>query len=83
MALTDGLFGASFLGINYVYFFFMDEPKLTIRELAAREHCHPNTVRRWIEQGYFPHAYRMSKGGGWKIPMSDYEQRVSNFVKQW
>lgn len=54
----------------------MPEEKLTIKDICRLERCHPNTVRRWIENGCFPHAYQMSQGGGWKIPVSDYETYV-------
>ena len=53
----------------------MGDLKLTIRDLAILEHRHPNTIRRWIERGLFPHAYQPCEGGGWRIPVSDYTNR--------
>jgi excisionase family DNA binding protein len=49
---------------------------LTISEAAARLKVHSRTVQGWIDQGYFPNAYKMGLGltSPWLIPESDVQE---------
>lgn len=49
------------------------EPDLTVEELAEYFRVHPESVRRWLREGKFPHAYRPSRRAGWRIPREDVE----------
>jgi excisionase family DNA binding protein len=49
-----------------------EDVDLTPEEAARRLRLHPETVRRWLRAGrMFPHAYRISRRAGWRIPASD------------
>lgn len=47
------------------------EPDLTVEEVAEYFRVHPETVRRWLRDGAFSHAYRPSRRAGWRIPRED------------
>jgi excisionase family DNA binding protein len=49
----------------------MDESDLTVREVAAVLKIHPETVRVWLREGIFPHAYQLPRRAGWRIPQED------------
>ena len=46
---------------------------LTAAEVAVRKDCHPRTVKRAIERGEFPGAYRniKTKNAEWRIPKDE------------
>lgn len=46
---------------------------LTVKEAAAVLKLHPETLRVWLRQGHFPHAYQFGRRGGWRIPREDLE----------
>jgi len=46
---------------------------LTVREAAALIKVHPETIRVWLREGIFPHAYQLPRRTGWRIPMADLE----------
>lgn len=48
-----------------------DQPELTVEEAAERLRVHPESVRRWLRAGRFPHARRLSVRAGWRIPQAD------------
>lgn len=48
--------------------------ELTVKELAARERVHEETVRRWIGKGAV--SVRRTPGGGIRIPMADEGQQT-------
>lgn len=43
---------------------------LTVREVAARLHIHPNTVKRLLHDGDLSPAYQVNGRGDWRIPES-------------
>lgn len=43
---------------------------LSTSEVAEHVDRCEKTVRRWIEQGYFPNAWRVP-GGRWHVPLAD------------
>ncbi len=45
---------------------------LTTNEAATQLETSVSTVRRWLEAGYFPSAWRVP-GGHWRIPTADVE----------
>jgi excisionase family DNA binding protein len=48
-----------------------NEPELTVEEVAALLRVHPETVRNWLRAGRFPHARRLSRRAGWRVPRKD------------
>lgn len=44
---------------------------LTVTEAARHFGTHPETIRRWLRKGLFPHAYQISNRYGWRIPTRD------------
>jgi excisionase family DNA binding protein len=44
---------------------------LKVLEAAEALRIHPETVRVWIREGRFPHAYQLGRRGGWRIPPDD------------
>jgi excisionase family DNA binding protein len=49
------------------------ERDLTVTETAEMLRLHPETIRVWLRQGHFPHAYQFGRRGGWRIPLQDVE----------
>jgi excisionase family DNA binding protein len=54
-----------------------DARHLTIREIAEREHIHPDTVKRAINNGHL-RAHRVGTRGDWRIAVEDYEAWLAN-----
>ena len=52
----------------------MDEPLLTVREVAERMRVTPKTVRRWIAGGIIRRASKVSARSGWLIPRSEIDR---------
>ena len=52
-----------------------DKPYLTVTETAQRIDVDTKTIRRWIQIGEFPNAYRLSsvKQSPYRIPLADIE----------
>lgn len=44
---------------------------LKVAEAAGALRVHPETVRVWLREGRFPHAYQLGRRGGWRIPPDD------------
>ncbi|MGI8825495.1 MAG: helix-turn-helix domain-containing protein [Chloroflexota bacterium] len=47
------------------------EPELTVKEVATLLRVHAEAVRIWLRAGQFPHARRLSRRAGWRIPRED------------
>jgi len=54
------------------------DPLLTTREVAGLLHIHPNTLRRWSEQGRII-AYRITPRGDRRFKKSDIERFIDEF----
>ena len=50
---------------------------LTVGQVAARLNVHPNTVRRWTQQGLLS-AYRLGPRGDRRFHRSDVERLLHN-----
>ena len=50
------------------------EPDLTVKEVAELLKIHPETVRIWVNRGYFPNAYQLPGRNPWRIPVADVEE---------
>lgn len=48
-------------------------PDLKVDEVAELLRIHPETIRVWLRTGRFPHAYRLSRRAGWRVPHADVE----------
>ena len=57
-----------------------DEPDklLTVKEVVEIIHIHPNTLRRWHEQGKIP-AYRIGTRGDRRFRQSEIARFISEF----
>jgi predicted site-specific integrase-resolvase len=42
--------------------------EMTVAEVAAIPRIQPETVRTWLRSGRFPHARRLSRRAGWRVP---------------
>ncbi len=42
-----------------------------VLEAAGELRIHPETIRVWLREGRFPHAYRLGRRGDWRIPPHD------------
>ncbi len=51
---------------------------MTIKEVADLLHVHPNTLRRWSEQGRIV-AYRITPRGDRRFKKSDIERFIEEF----
>lgn len=51
----------------------MDDPPLTVKEVATRIGLTEKTIRRWIHNGRFD-AVRFSRRAGWRIPRAEVER---------
>lgn len=49
----------------------MQEPDLTVPEVAEQLDVAPDTILQWIEQGRFPNARKESGVVGWRVPRPD------------
>ena len=54
------------------------ERKLTVAEVTELIHIHPNTLRRWSEQGLIT-AYRINSRGDRRYKKSDIDQFLNEF----
>jgi excisionase family DNA binding protein len=52
------------------------ESMLTVSEVAKQLHVHPNTLRRWVDEGKIV-AYRITRRGDLRFEPSD----VNNYIK--
>jgi excisionase family DNA binding protein len=44
---------------------------LKVSEAAGKLRVHPETIRVWLREGRFLHAYQLGRRGGWRIPSDD------------
>ncbi len=44
---------------------------LKVSEAAKELRVHAETVRAWLREGRFLHAYQLGRRGGWRIPPDD------------
>lgn len=51
----------------------MDDPLLTVEEVAERLKVHPESVRRWLRAGTLT-GHRVTRRAGWRIPESAFLQ---------
>ncbi len=47
----------------------MDDPLLTVEEVAERLKVHPESVRRWLRDGTLT-GHLVTRRAGWRIPES-------------
>ena len=47
----------------------MDDPLLTVEEVAERLKVHPESVRRWLREGTLA-GHLVTRRAGWRIPES-------------
>lgn len=47
----------------------MDDPLLTVDDVAERLKVHPESVRRWLRDGQLI-GHRVTRRAGWRIPES-------------
>lgn len=52
----------------------------TVAQVAEYFHRNEDTIRRWITEGYFPHAYKVADG--WYILEKDVKKLVRYFQEQ-
>ncbi len=55
-----------------------DRNLLTITEVSRMLHIHPNTLRRWSEEGYIE-SYRINLRGDRRFKMSDVQEFLKKF----
>lgn len=51
----------------------MDEPLLTVEQVAQTLQVHPETVRRWLREGRLQ-GYRISRRAGYRVRPSEIER---------
>jgi excisionase family DNA binding protein len=61
------------MSIDYEY-----DKMLSVTEVTELIHIHPNTLRRWSEQGVIT-AYRINSRGDRRYKKSDIDQFLSRF----
>jgi excisionase family DNA binding protein len=52
----------------------VDDPLLTVRQVAQRLQVSEITVRRWIAAGTIKQASRITVRSGWRIPQSEVDR---------
>jgi excisionase family DNA binding protein len=52
----------------------VDEPLLTVRQVAQRLQVSEKTVRRWITTGRIKRASQITVRSGWRIPQSEVDR---------
>ena len=52
----------------------MDDPLLTVRQVARMLQLSDKTIRRWITSGRIRRASRITLRSGWRIPRSEIER---------
>jgi excisionase family DNA binding protein len=52
------------------------EKLLTVEDVAERLQVHPETVRRWLREGWLT-GYRISRRGGWRIRPASVEAMLA------
>jgi excisionase family DNA binding protein len=52
----------------------VDEPRLTVREVAEIMRVSEKTVRKWIADGRIEHAALVTRQAGWLIPKSEVDR---------
>jgi excisionase family DNA binding protein len=48
-----------------------NDKSMTVEEVAEAMRTHPETIRRWLRRGLFPHARKTPSGHSWRIPRAD------------
>jgi len=52
----------------------VDDPLLTVRQVAQRLQVAEITIRRWIASGRIQRASKITTRSGWRIPTSEVER---------
>jgi len=52
----------------------VDEPRLTVREVAEIMRVSEKTIRRWIADGRIQRAALVTRQAGWLIPKSEVDR---------
>jgi len=52
----------------------VDDPLLTVRQVAQQLQVAEITVRRWIATGRIKRASKITSRSGWRIPQSEVER---------
>jgi excisionase family DNA binding protein len=59
----------------------MDDPWLTVEQVAERLQVHIDTVRRALRRGDM-RGYKLSRKSGWRVRLSDVDRYVTGEVSE-
>jgi excisionase family DNA binding protein len=60
----------------------VDDPLLTVREVAEALRVSEKTIRSWIKERRILHASKVTRRAGWRIPRSEVERLASDSPEQ-